>query len=426
MRSFLASFVFLLGVSALAQNETSEPASQAWGPEIFPESYTDSRQKFREICQALQQQSAGPSGPQRPATKADVECLSHPLENAAGEDLTVDSLWAPAPGATKILVLVSGVHGAEASTGAAVQFQFVMNQLPQYNAKGISVLLIHALNPWGFAHGRRVTANNIDLNRNFPSREDVAWVPNKGYEKLRPQLEPENLRETGTWPFVKFAMSLLWKIVTFQFGVDEMNQAVAGGQRESPKGLFYGGFEPEPQIRQLKDFLDFYLKGHKQAVMIDLHTGLGEAGVLHLMPSDRPSVSGQALRSRLFQNPLRQGNEGTPIYKITTEDNQGFYHVSGDFLDFAEERGPEDLEIAAMTMEFGTRGTSIPAQLKSLFIMVSENTAYQDQSTRPWTQDETLKAQLNFYELFSPSDPNWRRNVLVTSDSFFNQLLSRF
>lgn len=39
--------------------------------------------------------------------------------------------------------------------------------MEQANASGIAVLYVHALNPYGFSHIRRVTQENVDLNRNF-------------------------------------------------------------------------------------------------------------------------------------------------------------------------------------------------------------------------------------------------------------------
>ena len=47
------------------------------------------------------------------------------------------------------------------------------------------VLFVHALNPYGFSHGRRVNEDNVDLNRNF---RDFATPPprNAAYAEVHP------------------------------------------------------------------------------------------------------------------------------------------------------------------------------------------------------------------------------------------------
>lgn len=380
--------------------------------EFFPENSAQSYQKLHALCQ-----------------RGGVVCQDHKV---AG-DLSVGTLLAEAApraedqrgaedqhntgAARKILVLVSGTHGVETYAGAAIQFQFLQNNLSKYLQKGISVLLIHGLNPWGFAHGRRVTEQNQDLNRTFPSKDDEQNPLNEGYTKLKPLLQPSAMYTSDNWQFTKFAAKILWKVATFQFSVKEMNQAVAGGQRSDAKGLFYGGGPTPPQVLWLQRFLDERSLGFNEAVMIDLHTGLGEKAMLHLMASDEPSQSGAALRDQLFAIPKVEGS-----YKFTTKEAKGFYKVAGDFLDFAEERGPENLKIAALTMEFGTRGVGIPSQLQTLFTMVAENESVHN----GWLDSRKAKAEDDMLELFAPRDPEWRKSVLQKADQLFEQIYDRF
>ncbi len=58
---------------------------------------------------------------------------------------------------------------------------------------GVAVLYVHALNPHGFSFGRRVTQENVDLNRNFVDFTQPLPV-NAAYAELHALLVPD------TWP----------------------------------------------------------------------------------------------------------------------------------------------------------------------------------------------------------------------------------
>jgi hypothetical protein len=50
----------------------------------------------------------------------------------------------------------------------------------------MALLLIYAVNPYGFSHLRRVNEDNIDLNRNFLNFEQTLPV-NSGYAVVHPR-----------------------------------------------------------------------------------------------------------------------------------------------------------------------------------------------------------------------------------------------
>ena len=61
---------------------------------------------------------------------------------------------------------------------------------PSWPTGGTSVVLVHALNPHGFAHRRRVNEDNVDLNRNFV---DHAGPPDdRDYDVVHPLLVPKD------------------------------------------------------------------------------------------------------------------------------------------------------------------------------------------------------------------------------------------
>jgi len=65
-----------------------------------------------------------------------------------------------------LLLLISGTHGVEGLTGSGCQVGVLLDELHGALPAGGGVLLIHALNPHGFAWLRRGNEDNVDLNRN--------------------------------------------------------------------------------------------------------------------------------------------------------------------------------------------------------------------------------------------------------------------
>ena len=71
--------------------------------------------------------------------------------------------------AQALLIVSSGCHGIEGYCGSGLQVALLRDGALRARARdaGVALLLVHAMNPWGFSHGRRVTFENVDLNRNF-------------------------------------------------------------------------------------------------------------------------------------------------------------------------------------------------------------------------------------------------------------------
>lgn len=79
--------------------------------------------------------------------------------------------------------------------GAAVQLALLDELLALPD--DVALVLVHAINPYGFAHVRRVDGQNIDLNRNF-LRPGETWTgAPDGYAELDALLNPERPRGSG-------------------------------------------------------------------------------------------------------------------------------------------------------------------------------------------------------------------------------------
>src|SRR5205807_10591933 len=79
-------------------------------------------------------------------------------------------------------------HGVEGFGGAGCQVGFLIDRLYEALPSSGCALLVHALNPHGFAWLRRVNEDNVDLNRNFI---DFSQPPSSAaYEPLHDWLVP--------------------------------------------------------------------------------------------------------------------------------------------------------------------------------------------------------------------------------------------
>src|SRR5258706_10981718 len=94
----------------------------------------------------------------------------HPSERGAvGEELSIDIVQLGDDAAPGLLLLTSGTHGVEGFCGSGCQVALLHDDafLAAIERSGMNVLILHALNPYGFSHLRRSNEDNADLNRNF-------------------------------------------------------------------------------------------------------------------------------------------------------------------------------------------------------------------------------------------------------------------
>ncbi len=116
----------------------------------FPKDYLTARERFR-------------------AAAARLGCAveAHPIgaEGPHGEALTIDVAIVPGANPERALVVSSGIHGVEGFLGSAIQCSLLEEWVDA--PPPIRCVLLHALNPFGFAWRRRVNETNVDLNRNL-------------------------------------------------------------------------------------------------------------------------------------------------------------------------------------------------------------------------------------------------------------------
>ncbi len=226
--------------------------------DAFSADYARARDKFLEAAQ----QAGLP-----------VEQHLHPFRGPRGEDLAMDVVRDGPADAPALLVVTSACHGVEGFAGSAVQVACLRDAgwRGYAHAQEVAVLYVHALNPWGFAHLRRVTHERVDLNRNFVDFSQPL-PDNPGYRQLHPLLLPSD------WPPREDNEKQL-RCWIGTWGMEAFQAAVTQGQYEFPEGLFYGGAAPTWSHRNWRRVLRQHAHRARRLAWIDVHTGLGPTGV---------------------------------------------------------------------------------------------------------------------------------------------------
>ena len=224
----------------------------------FSSSYAQARHKFFEAAEA-----AGLS----------VESYLHPLPGRDGETLAMDVVREGPVDAQQLLIVSSACHGVEGYCGSGVQVQALQDSAwrEAARARKVAVLYIHALNPYGFSHVRRVTHENVDLNRNFQDYNQPLPM-NEAYREVEPLLLPE------VWP-PNAANQQATADYIAQHGMVGLQAAVTRGQHQYPDGMFFGGTGPTWSNLTLRKVLQQHAQQAQRLAWIDLHTGLGPSGV---------------------------------------------------------------------------------------------------------------------------------------------------
>ncbi|MEE9414310.1 MAG: DUF2817 domain-containing protein [Acidimicrobiales bacterium] len=281
--------------------------------------YPSARARFQTSCELLD---------------ATVTPWAHPLPGRFGEPLGIDVVELGNPEAKQVLMICSATHGVEGYAGSALQSAWLASN-PSIDP-AIRVVLVHGVNPHGFSFDRRVNEDNVDLNRNFIDWAEPAPANNEYdaiAELLVPSLWTEEAQRTST-------EALLNLIV--EHGLEAMQATLSSGQYQHPNGIFYGGDGPTWSHRALHEIIDRYLGTAQQAVIVDLHTGLGPWSHGELI-SPWPESSPEFKRAQQLWGEVGSVVDGTSVSSA----------VSGDWFTQAH-HWLGNTEVTAVALEFGT------------------------------------------------------------------------
>jgi hypothetical protein len=334
----------------------------------FSASYAEARGKFREAATA-----AGGA----------MAVIANPNRGPDGGNLSTDLAWLGPRNAERVLVMVSGTHGVEGFCGSGAQVDWLRRGEAAALPAGVAVLLVHAINPYGFAWLRRVTEENIDLNRNWV--DFAGPLPeNPGYDALAKAAVPDDWSEASQ---VKSAAEL--RAYGEAHGAMALQQALSGGQFRHPDGVFYGGTAPSWARTTQEAIYRDYLGQAGHVGVVDYHTGLGPWG---------------------YGEPIMTAAVGTPEFErgrrwygltITTPDDGSSTsaEIAGDNLAAA----PALLahaEVTGMALEFGT------VSLVQTFMALRADAWLHARGDPASPEGRAIKAQMR--EAFYGDAPDWK------------------
>lgn len=326
----------------------------------------------------------------------------HPLgvDGPDGAPLTVDVAWLGSRRPARAVVVSSGLHGVEGFFGSAVQAALLEGALTGYRPPtDTALVLVHALNPYGFAFLRRVNEDNVDLNRNFLRPGEPYSGSPAGYAALDGLLNPKTPESLGDR--LMFLPSAAAQIL--RHGMPALKNAVAGGQYDFPAGLFFGGQRASRTVHILREALPRWFVEATRVVHIDLHTGLGKRGAYRLFADHADGSNEIAALGSAFDGLVEPWQAGSTSYTIR-----------GGMGTWAKALLP-GCDYDVLAAEFGTESV-----LDVIAALRAENRAYHhDAPDAPAAR----KARERLRDVFAPPDPRWRARVVPAGVTIVRQAL---
>jgi hypothetical protein len=328
----------------------------------FSSDYFSARTAFRELAEA-----AG----------GRLDVLPLDATGPTGQKLTIDVASFGSTTPQRVILHSSGLHGVEGFAGSAIQIR-TLRELAAIS-DGTALILVHILNPFGMSWLRRTNPNNVDLNRNALGDENYSGA-GKGYSQLNNFLNPASAPARDFFA-LKAALLIL------RHGMPALRQAVAEGQYEYPRGLFFGGKQLEEELRVYQKFLCERLRSAQEVIAIDVHTGLGKFGQDTLLagPENMETLA-KILGRRITSNRPEAG----PAYRVRGG------------LETLISRAAPHAEVLYVMQEFGTYGP-----IRNLHALREENRWHHYGGGS--VEHASKRAMKN---AFCPDDDSWRESIL--------------
>ena len=294
---------------------------------VFSASYSEARPKFLEAAR-----DAG----------ATLTSFEHPELGPDGGALFTDCAWIGPKDAKAVLVLVSGTHGVEGYCGSGAQIDWLQRREYELLGADKAVLLIHAINPYGFAWKRRVTHENVDMNRNFVDFSQPLPI-NPDYAELADAVKPEDWSQ-------ETQVATRGQILAYAKanGFEKLAQTISGGQYTHPDGLFYGGFAPTWSRITLERIFAEFLSHATDVGIVDYHTGLGPEGYAEPIITN-PVGSPEHLRAVEWHGLAA---------KCVASGESVSAEIAGDWLDAAPHLMPH-ARVTGISLEYGTVDSTV-------------------------------------------------------------------
>ena len=364
----------------------------------FPSSYEDSRARFLQSLNLIQQ------------TWHSTGLETHPLKNFP--DLSIDWLWAHSRKKETIVIISTAEHGIEGYIGYALMKIFIEEFAPRLNPENTGLLLIHGLNPWDMKHHRKVNENSVDLNRNFVFDGNFDPAINSEFHLVKNLINPQARIQSFGLENILFWGRVIKTLLTI--GTSTLSKAALLGQHHTPNGFFYGGTSHEEGTRVAMQLYRRALGEYQSIVHLDMHTGYGPRYQMSITVPPIESMSSAGLSAK-FNFPL-----------VLRGNAEEFYAIHGDMAAYSYElRNAEypNKSVFACAFEFGTFGASLLARLLSLTAMVFENQLFWHGAKNERTARQVRR---EFDEFYFPSETKWREKALADGRQAFEGILHAY
>jgi hypothetical protein len=364
----------------------------------FPSTYEDSRERFRLSLSLLQ--SKWP----------DARLESYTLKDHP--DLSIDWIWADSRQKENLVIVSTGEHGIEGYVGAAMLKVFIEEFAPRLNPENTGLLLIHALNPWGMKHHRKVDEHNVDMNRNFVFDSNFDPDVNPEFKQtaylLNPQYQMRSFWVENLYFWGRVIRALLTE------GYATISQAFLLGQHHTPNGCFYGGTSYQETTKVAMELYREALEKYRNGIQLDMHTGYGPRYQMSvIVPPNDPTPSEEAMQK--FNYPLVQKIDADEFYEISGDMGEYYYRLIE-----AEYPGKQ---LFACGFEFGTFGDSLLARIRSLRSMVFENQLHWHGAKNEKTVE---RVRSEFEKHYYPREAKWREKALADGRQAFEGILRAY
>jgi len=361
---------------------------------FFSADYFESRSKFRAAVT-----DAG----------GRLEHHEHPsARGPAGETLTADiAVFGTSP-APKIFFNLNGVHGNESYSGGAAQLQWIESGALGHLPDDVAVVLVHNLNPFGWAWDSQLNEDLVNLNRNFIDFDDI------------PESDELHQAIADAIAFEEFsfaAMGRAWDRVlgiAETFGEERFNAGLMVGQYIAPHGVNYGGAKPAWSNTLLRGLAETHLRKAEKVAILDWHTGLGDYGEpypLHRWEED--SDAWRRTAEWWGEGATRRGGAGV-MTEGAEQDDAPVSAVHGLAISTLQ-GAAQEAGFAGGVIEFGTVPFNLVAQAAFLDIWLMFDAPERGLDTGFW---RTLARNL-----FAPQDPGWESSVLRHAEGFYERML---
>jgi len=370
------------------------------------------------------------------------------------------------------LLHMSGVHGVEGIAGSAIQTRWLhlVASGEAHVPKGVTAILVHIVNPYGFKHGRRYNENNVDLNRNcivkgvaaapahwqeppaastrrrlgagwrallrwllgaaagasaqtcaevqIPGNDNLTFEWCRDFHPVKEAYQTFSYafnwsrRWRAPWDDALFLLRAAYLLCLHEYTI--LKRAAVSGQYFNEKGIWFGGFCLQPSHESLLDFLRRECGSHNPIAHLDVHTGLGPCGVDTMLCKGGKEVVafcvealGQPKQEGYIMGSAADQNNAAAGY----EDMIGF---SAMYLPILGAQAPGWKHGLSMTQEFGT--VSSIAVIKAC---ARENAAF----VHGATEVEAMEAAAEVRDVFYVHSGAWQEAVMKRGLRVLEQLL---